>query len=94
VVGQTGVVDFKTKMVEHLSDEHGSGLLTIHANGKGLCSSEKEETVEWSERISSGINDECHLLTGYEKMNVKGKDETVTFARSSLLQVITPAIRS
>jgi hypothetical protein len=34
------------------------------------------------------------LLTGYEKMDVKGKDETVTFARSSLLQVITPAIRS
>ena len=77
VVCKSRVVYFKAKAVEHLSDEHGCSLLAIHADSKGLGSTEKEETVEWSERIASGVDDECHLLIRCENTDLKRKRETV-----------------
>jgi hypothetical protein len=43
VTSETGVVHKETELVEHLCDEHCGFLLAIHANSKGLDTTQKEE---------------------------------------------------
>lgn len=95
MIGKTWIVYCETERVEVGSYESSARLLTIHANGKCFDTAKKKEGVNRCESISDRVDNEGHLLvTGGESRVHDMVQETPTFAISSLLHVITPAIKS
>ena len=47
---------------QHLCDKHSGGLLAIHADGQGLSPSEKEERIEWGERVAHCVDNKRDFL--------------------------------
>ena len=59
---QTRVMRDKAKLREHLRDEHGSRLLTIHADSECLRPPKEKERVERREGIAHSIDSERDVL--------------------------------
>lgn len=94
MVRQAGVMDGEAQSLQHLCNQHRSGLLPVHSNRKSLCSTQQEEGVKWSQRIPNRVDGERHLLEVPRQKSGFYSSVRLTFARSSRLQVITPAIKS
>jgi hypothetical protein len=62
MIHQARVVNLETEAFEHCGDSHCRGLLTVHADGKCLYTTQKKEAVEWSEGITDRIDNERYLL--------------------------------
>lgn len=50
-------MNLETESVQCCSDGHRGGLLTVHADGKRLNATQKEEAVERGESITDRVDD-------------------------------------
>ena len=62
VIRKPRIVCHETKLGQHLRHEHGGGLLTIHANCKGLRPPKEKERVEGRQRVTDCVYGERDVL--------------------------------
>lgn len=67
-------MNLETESVQRCSHSHCGSLLTVHADGKCLDTTQKEEAVEWGESIADRVDDECYLL---QVLSMNSSDRTV-----------------
>lgn len=66
VAWQPWEVDVEPEVVEVEGDELRGGGLTVHADGEGFETAEKEETVEGGEADAGGVDEEGEALSTHE----------------------------
>ena len=52
----------KSKLGQHLGNEHSGRLLTVHTDGQCLCPAEEQEGIERRQSIADCVNDERDIL--------------------------------
>ena len=66
-------MDFEAKALQHGGDGHSGSLLTIHADGKCLDTTQKEEAIERSESITDRVDNKCYLLQVDTSINLSAR---------------------
>lgn len=70
---QPGIEDVETEAVEHLGNESGSGLLSVHTDSEGFHAPQEEEGVEGRKAVADGID---HKSDPFRKVLSVAHDDT------------------